>query len=181
MKMCMCKVNDKADEVTIRPSDKWFMNFHLGRLMRMRIRSYRRWKWTKDDNDYAKYKQVHNRVVMEVRKAKQEIENKIDFDLSQANGSKRWWNLCKEIIGWNKGNLEASFIDKGHLVTDGKDIADLLNKFFVSQTVRDTTLSSLPKYIEPVVKISQLIRQPEDVWSDDLSWCVQGHGAWWYR
>ena len=53
---------------------------------------------------------MSNKVVMDVRKAKQESENKIDLNLSQANGSKTW-NLCKENIGSNKGNLKAPLID----------------------------------------------------------------------
>ena len=100
------------------------MNSHFHRIKRMHNRSYRKWKQTKNNNDYAKYKRVHNRIVMEVRKAKQETENKTNFDLSQASRSKRWANLCNEIIGSNKGNVEASLIDNGHLVTNRKDKAE---------------------------------------------------------
>ena len=103
-------------------------------------------------NDYAKCKQGRNKVVSEVRKAKQEIGNKQDLNLCQVNGSKRWLNLCKEIIGSNDGSLEAPLIDNGHLVTDGKDKADYFNKFFVSETMLDTSSSLLPEYIDPVVK-----------------------------
>ena len=49
-------------------------------------------------------------------------------------------------------------------MTDGKEIADLLLKFFVSKAMLDTASSSLSEYIDPVVKISQLICQPEDVY-----------------
>ena len=88
-------------------------------------------KKSDDPQVLAEYKYYRNMVVSEVRKARRELDEKIDKNISHINVSdKRWWQLCKEALGTSSSRLDGPLLDGKRLVSENSVKANLLNDFF---------------------------------------------------
>jgi hypothetical protein len=154
-------------EATIRPRDKDFMNSSIRRLMTTRDRLHKTYKLTGDENTGTEYRRCRNEVLSSIRQSKKIQEDKLDAKVSNMNTSSRtWWKVCKETLGPNTQNLHGPLLSGDMLISDDQEKANLLNCFFASQSVLDSSTSYLPDQppSEPLVSIEPLVVQPEEVY-----------------
>ena len=154
-------------ETTIRPNDKDFMNSDIRRTIRSRDRLWQQHRKSNNDDVYQKYKLLRNKVVNDIREAQIENEKKTNDAISNTNvGSKKWWSLYKSIISGDKSPSLGPLRDNDTIITDDGIKAELLNNFFVSQTMIDDSQTSLPSQIPtPTYKIDQKVIFPIDVYA----------------
>ncbi len=154
-------------EATIRPRDKSFMNSHIRTLMRKRDRFRQKYKQSNDERDGQKFRHYRNLVVSEIRKEKQSSEDKRSQKINDHNlNDKSWWSHLHEELGNSKSSAQGPLMHNGKIVTDGTEKANLLNDFFVDQSLLDTSNAQLPA-IDPVSQYTmpQLVTQPEDIYA----------------
>lgn len=154
-------------EATIRPKDKPFMNSEIRGLMRQRDHYRKIAKQIGSIESVNQFKLYRNKVVSAIRKAKSKMELDLDNEIISINTTKKkWWYTCKNALGVSTKDANAPLLNKdGHMITDSKEKADLLNDFFASQAMLTVdashTLGDLPtvnKCIDP------LIIMPEEVY-----------------
>lgn len=154
---------------TIRPRDKEFMNGHIRRTMRERDRIHKQIKaHPADENLKQQFKVLRNKVVTLSRKSKCAQEEKDNAELSSVQtSSKKWWKLSNSITNSNHqiciGNTP--IMNGSDIITGNHDKANLLNKYFVTQSTLDESNARLPPNPpNPHILIEQKVIQPEDVY-----------------
>jgi len=153
-------------EATIRPGDKPFMSTQIRKLMRKRDSLRLAFKHYNDEATGRQYRQYRNMVVSAVRQAKEQKQKDIDSLMSSDLPAKKWWKICKQSIGSSQKSLSGPMLDKhGNLITDNGAKAELLNDFFVSQSVLNSDSVSLPQEFRTSTNaIGPLTFLPEDVY-----------------
>jgi hypothetical protein len=152
---------------TIRPRDKDFMNSTIRQLMLKRDRLHNQLKSNLNDITLEQnYKNLRNRVVTEICKAKYENNRRVDLSLTSNISSKKWWKMAKSLNnGQNNSVNNTPLIDGNSIITDNLDKANLLNTFFVSQSHLEDTQAQLPStIINPELLIEQKVILPEEVY-----------------
>ena len=62
--------------INIRPSDPSWLNTNIKKLITKRKRFYTKYKKTRANSDYEAYKKIRNHVNKEIRKSKQDVNDK---------------------------------------------------------------------------------------------------------
>ena len=89
--------------VTIRPNDPPWITSHIRLLILKRKLTYRKFKKSKQNHHWTKYKTLRNTVISELRKSKQEYFEKLDRELSSDDcNSKTFWKTSKQIFNNDK-------------------------------------------------------------------------------
>ena len=93
-------------------------------------RLYKKYIKSKSRDDKLLFNKVKNEITSLTRKSKQDYHKRY-FDKHSKN-SKKIWNGIKEIINIRQksSSLPTSLIDKGNIITNGKDIANHFNSYF---------------------------------------------------
>ena len=93
-------------------------------------RLYKKYIKSKSRDDKILFNKVKNEITSLTRKSKQDYYKRY-FDKHSKN-SKKIWNGIKEIINIRQksSSLPTSLIDKGNIITNGKDIANHFNSYF---------------------------------------------------
>ena len=79
--------------VTIRPNDPPWITSHIRLLIRKRKLTYRKFKNSKQNDHWIKYKTLRNTVISELRKSKQEYFEKLDKELKTTATQKHFGKL----------------------------------------------------------------------------------------
>ena len=99
-------ITDKVNELTnayipnktvrIRPYEPPWMNNKLRRQIRIRKRAYRKAKHTNSDFHWNRFRQLRNKIILDIRAAKQSYLESLAQKLSSKTlSSKDWWKTLK--------------------------------------------------------------------------------------
>ena len=89
---------------------------------------------TNDGSDWARYKTMRNNVNTILRWERRTWQQKKLEDLG--NDSSSVWKNVKNWIGWSKGGPPTKLIENGNLCSKPKDLARIMNEFFISKVKR---------------------------------------------
>ena len=127
-------------KVTIRPSDPPWFSSRIRSLIRQRKRAYRKAKRTNTHSDWTSFRQLRNRVVENIRLSKHthlsSLVEKLNSDSKKHNS---WWSCLKGFIKPNDTSRSTipPLQSQNSIVSDDEEKANLLNNFFISQTLLD--------------------------------------------
>ncbi len=153
---------------TIRPRDKEFMNTYIRQLISKRDKLHKKVK--RNPNNEAikvRYKEARNKVVTEIAKAKFELEKERNSKISSVESSnKDWWKLTKSalVMTSSPSISNTPLLDGTDIITNDIEKANLINSFFVQQSMLNDSNAQLPPNPpQPEIKIEQKVIQPEEV------------------
>ena len=117
--------------IRIRPSDPPWITTHLKKCIRKRKRAYKQAKRTNLPAHWSKFKKLRNKTIADLRNCKKAFFDKLSEKLkSETLSSQDWWATLKHIINQNSRSQIPPLESNGHIFTDDKDKANLLNTFF---------------------------------------------------
>ena len=132
--------------VTIRPRDLPWINNTIRRLIRKRNRLYKKYKKHRTIPNYDKFKQARNEVTSNLRKAKKDYTDSLTNKLKTSSLSSRdYWKTLKSFIKPSNSVTTPPLLHENTYVADSDEKANLLNSYFVEQTVLDEHLANLPE------------------------------------
>ena len=120
------------------------------------------------DNEWRKFKLMRNKVIQMIREAKQLFHDKLADKLSSGSlSSKDWWPTLKFFITPDSKSTIPPIEHNDVIYTNESDKANILNKYFQSQTLLDDTNSILPDISISNVQseLSSIILTPLEVQS----------------
>ena len=124
--------------ITVRPKDLPWMNNSIRKLMRKRNRLYKKYKANKSAEKYNLYKKIRNEVTHVLRKSKKDFIDSLAFKLKNTNlSSKDYWKTLKSFIKPTQNTSIPPLLHDGVYYSDCLDKANILNDFFVAQTILD--------------------------------------------
>ena len=133
-------------DVTIRPRDLPWINNTIRRLIRKRNRLYKKYKKDRTILNYDKFKQARNEVTSNLRKAKKDYTDSLANKLKTSSLSSRdYWKTLKSFIKPSNSVTIPPLLHENTYVADSDEKANLLNSYFVEQTVLDEHLANLPE------------------------------------
>ena len=104
--------------------------------MRKRKRLYNKYKKSKNNTDFEAYKNARNKVTFEIRKSKKNQLDKLTEKLkSNTLNQKDWWRTLKYFITPEQPSTFPPFCKDGMAYTNENEKANILNQFFIEQTI----------------------------------------------
>ena len=151
--------------IRIRPSDPPWITTHLKQYIRKRKRAYKQAKRTNLPAHWSKFKKLRNKTIAVLRNSKKAFFDKLSEKLkSETLSSRDWWATLKHIINQNSRSQIPPLESNGHIFTDDKDKANLLNTFFQNQTILNDQHATLPPLIHITdSRLSSIILSPIEV------------------
>ena len=132
--------------VTIRPRDLPWINNTIRRLIGKRNRLYKKYKKDRTIPNYNKFKQARNEVTSDLQKAKKDYTDSLANKLKTLSLSSRdYWKTLKSFIKTSNSVTIPPLLHENTYVADSDEKANLLNSYFVEQTVLDEHLANLPE------------------------------------
>ena len=109
-------------------------------------------KKSKQNHHWTKHKILHNTVISELRKSKQEFFEKLDKELSSDDcNSKTFWKTSKQIFNNGKTLTSVLPLKCNNIYAENDyDKLEMLNMYFASQSVIDDSNKTLPIIPKPV-------------------------------
>ena len=120
-----------------RPKNKKWMTAELHKLSRTKLRLFRAARRSRSASDWRVYTIARNKCTQAFRKAKTQYFSRKRLALAnEADGSRRWWCLAKELarIQIPKEPIPDLISDGGTTASADKGKAELLAAFFASQS-----------------------------------------------
>jgi len=130
--------------VQIRPNDSPWYNSRLRLMKRKMLRMFRKFKLTKNDQNWERYKNQRNEYQQALDKAEEDYNRSLTDSLKDSKNSKAWWRTVKHLLG--KGSyrsLPPMELNDTYL-TNNQDKASAFNDFFLSHSNIDTSNARLP-------------------------------------
>ncbi|KAK3098188.1 hypothetical protein FSP39_017040 [Pinctada imbricata] len=148
--------------ITVRQNELPWVDSHIRRLIRRRNRYRKKAKRINSEYLWNKFKIIRNQVVNKLRNAKNNYYENICLKLkSNKFGTKEWWKLSKQLSNPStKQSIPTLLTDYGTAVHDDTDKANLLNRFFCSQSSINDSGKTLPPSINNVSPVLQAIAIP---------------------
>ncbi|CAC5359724.1 unnamed protein product [Mytilus coruscus] len=120
--------------VTIRHKDKPWMSNEVRRAICKRDRCFKKYPWTRRDEDKLYHIVARREVNRLKRDAKQRYEINIIHSFSRENRNPRkLWSLSKSVLGYNSDRAIPPLKDNMNLLSDDLEKAELLNCYFSAQ------------------------------------------------
>ena len=142
--------------LTINHSDPPWIASCIKRHIRKRKRAYSKAKKTGYDIDWIKFRKLRNNVVSLIRNSKRSFYDKIAEKLRSENlSNESWWSTLKTFISPNFKSSVHSLQFNAVIYSDNQDKANILNRYFQSQTILDDKDAILP-ILPSSVLVSQL-------------------------
>ncbi|MCG8033229.1 MAG: hypothetical protein JAZ03_13755 [Candidatus Thiodiazotropha taylori] len=151
--------------VTIRPRDLPWINSHIRKSMRKRNRLFRKYKRDHSINTYSRFKQARNIVISLLRKSKQNYIASLANKLKTNNLSVQdYWKTLKSFIKPSQNSSIPPLVKDNVYISEDSEKANLLNSYFVEQTLIDDQSATLPCTINNnTPKLSTIQIQPKEV------------------
>ena len=131
--------------IKVRKSDPPWLNTNIKRLLRKKKRLYDKYKKSKNVNHFERYKHYRNLTTNEIRKSKKDVINKLTEKLKNQNTRpKDWWKTLKHFIKPDQTHTIPPLHKDGQTYSDEFDKANILNNFFIDQTLLDDSQANLP-------------------------------------
>ncbi|MCG8116730.1 MAG: reverse transcriptase domain-containing protein, partial [Candidatus Thiodiazotropha endolucinida] len=131
--------------VKIRQSDPPWLTNEIKKMIRKRKRLYDKFKKSNRVVDFENYKQLRNKIIGEIRKSKKlQIEKLADKLRNEDVKQKDWWKTLKQFIKTDQSSTLPPLYKDDNIYTKDEDKANLMNEFFVEQTMLNDDNTSLP-------------------------------------
>ncbi len=142
-------------EVIIRPDDKPWYDSEIRKYSRNRDRTKALATKSNRAQDWAKYKQLRNKVNNLKKHAKEKFFNNIETIVSDSrtNNPRQYWKLIRHLVKSNKNSeiippLKSTLEDGSEVYNySDSDKANCLNDFFASISRVNDTNANLPEFI----------------------------------
>ncbi|MCG7877682.1 MAG: reverse transcriptase domain-containing protein [Candidatus Thiodiazotropha endolucinida] len=131
--------------VTIRPRDLPWINSDIRKTMRKRNRLFRKYKHDHRIDTYSRFKQTRNEVIKLIRKSKQNYITSLANKLKTGNLSVQdYWKTLKTFIKPTQTSSIPPLLKDNVFISEDSEKANLLNSYFVEQTLIDDQSATLP-------------------------------------
>ena len=134
-------------EIKINKSDKSWITNNIRLKVKHRNAMLRRYRRNKSELNLSLYKAARNEVVALNRKAKNEYLHKLNVELSQASGSKKWHKIVGKFINKGESSRFPPLLTDNGLIFDCKAKANLMNKHFCEITKIKSQSLQLPQVV----------------------------------
>ena len=151
--------------IKCRKTDPSWLTNNIKRLIRKKKRLYDKFKKTKNMTELENYKHIRNQVTNEIRKSKSaEIEN-LSEKLKDTNiRPTSWWKTLKSFIKPDQASSIPPLNREGIIYCNDNDKANILNQYFIEQTVIEEENATLPTTLPlPAHKFDSITVTPDDV------------------
>ena len=143
-------------QIKVKPSDPPWLTSFLKRHIRKRKRAFRKAKRTNLESHWKSFRKLRNKVTTLIRDSKKSYYNKLADKLkSSTTTTKDWWSTLKTFINPNSSSSFPPLEYDNTIYTDESEKANILNKYFQSQTMLNETNAVLPNLI-PLALNSEL-------------------------
>ena len=134
-------------DVTIRPTYlPWFHN-EIRKEIRKRNRAHCLAKQTNTPENWKKFRESRNHVVLLIRQSKLNYFNKLATNLNQGNlKAKQWWKIAKQFLKQNTESNISLLIENNRQYSEPVDKANILNNYFCEQSNVDDSHAFLPPF-----------------------------------
>ena len=134
--------------IKICKTDPPWLTTNIKKLLRKKKRLYDKQKKSNNPTHWDAYKRFRNHVTSEIRKSKQyQIDKLADRLVNSETGQKNWWRTLKHFIKPEQTNAIPPLSKDGTIYSDDIDKVNVLNDFFVDQTLLDDSTASLPQTV----------------------------------
>ena len=135
--------NKKCSKRELKYRSKPWINSRIKKMMKVRDRLLRKWRYSNSESAFNLYKRFRNRVTNELKKSKESYFQ--NYFAENKYNMKKLWHGIKSIISNNSSLSSISKIkDKnGNLTSNPSEIPNVFNDFFV--TVSNEITRSIPK------------------------------------
>ena len=100
--------------------------------IKVREDAYKKWRQTKDEDDYKAYRQQRRAVNRSIKSAKS-AHSANQFDKAEGNSKKTWnWKVINELRGKTKTQPSSQFIVDDAETSCKSTISEKFNEFFLS-------------------------------------------------
>ena len=129
-------------------TDPPWLTTNIKKLLRKKKRLYDKQKKSNNPTHWDAHKHFRNHVTSEIRKSKQyQIDKLAGRLVNSETGQKNWWRTLKHFIKPEQTNAIPPLSKDGTIYSDDIDKANVLNDFFVDQTLLDGSTASLPQTV----------------------------------
>ena len=118
--------------ITVRPTDKPFMNNTIRRKIRQRNRIHYKAKSSNSAAHWQKFRELRNEVIDLVRKSKEDYRQKLTSELTDKSiPPGKWWRIVKSISKLSKSREPVPYVkSEGQIFVHPIEKAEILNKHF---------------------------------------------------
>ena len=150
--------------VTIRTRDVPWYNIRLRCLKRKKDRSHRDAKHLNTPTKWQIFRNMRNKYITELRKAKSEYISDLATKLSSQGQipPKSWWNLAKHFLGERATQCLPSIVVNNEVLSDPKDQCTAFNLYFSEISCVDATAVRLPSLVMRTEARLSHVRATED-------------------
>ncbi len=147
--------------ITIRPNDSpWYTN-ELRCLKCKVTRFFHKYKQSKKESDWAKYKDLRNNYQNELDLAEAKYKTNLSQSLKSQQNSKAWWKTVKWLIGKGGDTSYPTLKVRNKLIVENKEKAEVFNKFFLLHSNIEDKDASLPEDSDEVTDTIEYIHATE--------------------
>ena len=143
-------------QIKVKPLDPPWLTSFLKRHIRKRKRAFRKAKRTYLESHLKSFRKLRNKVTTLIRDSKKSFNDKLADKLkSSTTTTKDWWSTLKIFINPNSSSSFPPHEYDNNIYTDESDKANILNKYFQSQTMLNET-NAVPPNLTPLALNSEL-------------------------
>ncbi|MCG7870185.1 MAG: hypothetical protein JAY74_27935 [Candidatus Thiodiazotropha taylori] len=123
-------------QIKVKPSDPPWLTTFLKRHIRKRKRAFRKAKRTNIESHWKTFRKLRNKVTTMIRDSKKSFYDKLADKLKSSTiTTKDWWSTLKTFINPSSSSTIPPLEYDNNIYTDESDKANILNKYFQSQTI----------------------------------------------
>lgn len=164
--------------VTIRPNEPQWINAFIKRQIRQRKRLFKIAKRVNNENAWTKFRQKRNSVTSIIRQAKKQYNDKLASELrNNEHQSKSWYKVSSHFLKTSSDSNPIPYLEIDNKIAE-TDIekAEILNKYFASQSTIDDRDTDLPDLDLPNYPPLETINISQDDVKDVIS-LIKPHKA----
>lgn len=161
----LAKEHIPTKTITVRPRDLPWMNGTIRNLMRKRNRLYKKYKTNKNNETYNLFKKSRNEITKLLRKSKKDYIDHLAYKLKHSTlSSSDYWKTLKSFIKPSQNSAIPPLLHEGVYYSETSDKANLLNDYFIKQTIIDDQRAHTPNMpTETVQSLSSIVISQDEV------------------
>ena len=153
----LCEQTIPSKEIIVRPADTPWMNGIVRKAIRKRKRAHKTAKRLNSNESWAKYRILRNKSVNAIKNAKIEFKENLANKINANNKSSRdWRKTFKSLLGKDKHDSIPPLNHNNTTINGPTEKADLLNNFFVSQTIVENSDNDAPNLTLPDYRLNEI-------------------------
>ena len=143
-------------QIKVKPPDPLWLTSFLKCHIRKRKRAFRKAKRTNSESHWKSFRKLRHKVTTLIRDSKKSFYDKLADKLkSSTTTTKDWSSTLKIFINPNSSSSFPPLEYDNNIYTDESEKANILNKYFQSQTMLNET-NAVPPNLIPLALNSEL-------------------------